>query len=254
MQTEVRNKGFLTKIINFEQIDEQNWQLYIRNTDFVEILGNATLLTGDHIFCVKQDSLITDLTVDTDVLWKSFRSNYRNEIKNVQNTGIIIKRYDAIDLKNDEVLYRFISTYEKMFKSKGLDRKMPWNILKAYINNKYFVLTVARTSGGEDVVYHSYITDWNANSKLWQSCSLFRETDDNEYRKFVGKVNKYLHWEDMIYFKEKNIRTLDWGGIALEKDKGIGKFKQGFGGVPVSYYNISIPCSVKAKLYKKFRT
>ena len=65
-------------------------------------------------------------------------------------------------------------------------------------------------------------------------------TIDNKYRNYIGRVNKFLHWKDIEYWKSVNINTLDWGGVDFKEEKGISSFKQGFGGELVTYYNINI--------------
>ena len=254
MQIKVKNRGFITQLINFEKYENIDEFANLEKVDFIEILGNSVLLYGKYFSSLKQQSLLTDLTMKDIDIWKSFRSNYRNEINKAESEGVTVYQYDSIELQENECLLEiFVNTYEKMFKSKGIVRKIPENMLLSYIKNNFFVLTTAKNEDGEMIVFHSYVTDWKNQTKLWQSCSLFRESEDNKYRNYIGRVNKFLHWKDIEYWKSVNINTLDWGGVDFKEEKGISSFKQGFGGELVTYYNINIANSFRAKLYRKMR-
>jgi lipid II:glycine glycyltransferase (peptidoglycan interpeptide bridge formation enzyme) len=43
-------------------------------------------------------------------------------------------------------------------------------------------------------------------------------------------MNKYLHWKDILLFKQMNLLEYDFGGIDLERVPGISQFKLSFGG------------------------
>jgi len=61
----------------------------------------------------------------------------------------------------------------------------------------------------------------------------------------IGRANRFLHYEDIKYFKELGYRFYDLGGIAKDtqddKLQGINKFKEGFGGELVRQYNYYSP-------------
>ncbi len=70
----------------------------------------------------------------------------------------------------------------------------------------------------------------------------------------IGRANRALHFYDMQYMKAKGITTYDWGGVmSFEEPGGIDKFKMGFGGTPIDYFNIAIDISLKAKLAAIYR-
>ena len=39
------------------------------------------------------------------------------------------------------------------------------------------------------------------------------ETGTSDYRALVGRANRWLHWRDMLQFKEMGIARYDWGGL-----------------------------------------
>ena len=101
-------------------------------------------------------------------------------------------------------------------------------------------------------MYHFYICD-EKHAKLTISCSGIWGADVSD-RNMVGYVNKALHWHDFLYLKEKGVESYDWGGVTWNEDDpgilaGINRFKQSFGGKPVSYYSETVLLSMKAKVF-----
>ncbi len=68
-----------------------------------------------------------------------------------------------------------------------------------------------------------------------------------------GYANKYLHYRDIITFKEMGFAEYDWGGINEEQVPGITKFKLGFGGEVVTVYNYVRTAWPITPLYKLVR-
>jgi lipid II:glycine glycyltransferase (peptidoglycan interpeptide bridge formation enzyme) len=68
----------------------------------------------------------------------------------------------------------------------------------------------------------------------------------------IGLANRYLHYKDIEYFKEKKYKIYDFGGISKNKNEdelNIAKFKQGFGGRELFYADyISVLLWVALKL------
>lgn len=54
----------------------------------------------------------------------------------------------------------------------------------------------------------------------------------------IGRANKYLHWQDILYFKEKGMKSYDWGGCGEEEAvANISSFKRKFGGKEMIVYD-----------------
>lgn len=68
----------------------------------------------------------------------------------------------------------------------------------------------------------------------------------------IARVNRALHYEDMIFFKNLGFKCYDFGGIAYQtkdKDKsGINAFKMAFCDNIVCEYQGNIPVTLKGKL------
>ena len=192
----------------------------------------------------RQDTLLTDLTASEDDIYSLFKKNTKYEIRRAEKEGAIYKAYFEDDITED-LLYKFSEVYEKMYQSKGLNRKMNMPLMKACHKEGCLAITTC-SIGDELIIFHSYLYD-ECNTRLYQSCSLFRDNPDET--KIIGMSNRGLHWYDMRLFKQRGIKQYDWGGVAsLNEPNGIDKFKMGFGGTPKTYFNVTVPMNLSGKL------
>ena len=99
------------------------------------------------------------------------------------------------------------------------------------------MLTLTYVSDEEEILaYHVYVGD-EKTTRLLYSCSTFREDDSK--KALIGRANKFLHWEDIKYFKNNKYEKYDLGGISsFDNPNGIDKFKMNFNGEKITYYNI----------------
>lgn len=160
----------------------------------------------------KQYSLITDLSEDE--LFGKIGKNFRYQIRRAQKEDIECCFYSSQDLKNSQsILDSFESTYNKMYKDKKINATFNRKLVERYIQENAICITVGFY---EDTpyVFHSYIVDMEDKQvRLLHSCSSFRS--EKLLANLIGRINKLLHWEDMIYFKECGIRQYDWGGFLI---------------------------------------
>jgi hypothetical protein len=89
---------------------------------------------------------------------------------------------------------------------------------------------------------HAYLVDPSIlRARLLYSASQHLSSNVASERAIIGRMNRYLHFQDMLYFKELNYKVYDMGGYAYEtKDEvlqNINKFKDGFGGNLVCEYD-----------------
>ena len=131
---------------------------------------------------------------------------------------------------------------------KGIEGMVfPIKELEGYIKAGQLLVSVALI-GGKPAVFRSYVFG-EGNSRFLHSCSEFRAVDNNA-RNSIGRANKYLHWKDFQHLSKLGVKHYDWGGISsLSNPNGIDIFKLSFGAEPVSYYNITVPVSLRFKTY-----
>ncbi len=194
-------------------------------------------------------TLVSDLREDKEALFKSFRSTIRNEIRRVEKKGIQARV--CIPSQGNDISELLIDIEEKfvfMYKSKGVVKEFPRWRVDNYIIHSCVYITYACLDGN-NLVYHIYISDGKYVQFLI-SCSDFRN-NDYSMQKTIAMANKYLHWHDIVYFKEIGIEIYDWGGIfSFDEPTGIDEFKMAFGGKAVEHYFETRYVSLRGKILK----
>ena len=189
----------------------------------------ASADTSAHSFHKEEfHTLLTDLTISEEELFRKCSATVRNEIKRAEREGVIFSYNTSIE--------RFVPFFNNFARIKGL-KQIQDSKLKAY--GKYLVITEAAIDNNV-LASHSYIIDEESGRvRLYQSATQ-RFSEDLDYN-LIGRANKYLHYRDMLKFKEMNFSVYDWGGIAHDTTDssllGINKFKKSFGGVESVEYN-----------------
>lgn len=192
----------------------------------------------DGVVKVKNHSLITDLSMDENTLFQKIRKNDRYEIRRAQKEQVRCEFFSANDIKHrTDLLDEFENTYNHMFEDKNMKTRFNRKLVERYMSMDAIYFTI----GFYDhvpYVFHSYIYDSSSKQvRFFYSCSPYRR--EKELSNLIGRINKLLHWQDMCHFKDQSILLYDWGGVSsLDNPNGIDKFKMGFGGDPVSYYNV----------------
>lgn len=247
----LKKKYFTTEHIWFEEdLDE------IIRSDYKIIHGSSHQITNTDKYKTsvnKQETLITDLSLSEEELFSQLNKTVKNEINRSNREGVYTKFWNSNEIqKNEELLNSFSRMYQKMYEEKGMSgHHLNLNELKEYAIKGALLITTASIDD-EIVVYHSYIHD-NKHSRLLHSCSEFRVTD-NAKKNAIGRANKYLHWNDFLYLRDRGIEKYDWGGIeSFDNPNGIDKFKMSFGGYHKVYYNTLCVCSLRAKIYRRLK-
>ena len=173
-------------------------------------------------------TLLTNLRLSEEELFRKCSATVRNEIKRAEREGGTFSYNTSIE--------NFIPFYNNFARIKGLE-VIKESQMKAY--GKHLIITEA-TFNNKVLASHSYIIDEELRRvRLYQSATqrFSKELDHN----LIGRANKFLHYKDMLKFKELNYSVYDWGGIAHDTMDsnliGINKFKKSFGGIESVEYN-----------------
>lgn len=197
------------------------------------------------IFTKKQRTLFLDLEQPEDILFDNIQKTVRYEIKRCEKEMFDFKVLDENSI-SDSILEDFEKVYNDMYKDKGINCSLSIPLVNDYIKNNNFILTY--TLKENDIyAYHAYTHD-ECGVRLLYSCSNFRGLQDLKAE--IGRANKYLHWQDIMYFKKMGIKIYDFGGVkSFENPNGIDKFKMNFGGIQKVYYNVVLSNSFKGMLF-----
>jgi hypothetical protein len=203
-----------------------------------------------------QHTRLTDLTQSVEELLDKLSKNALRDIRKSAREDITVKHFSSEAVCGDPgIVGALAECYSAMFSDKGMELRLDTAAVLNCARAGALVIGVAYLCG-EPVVYHALI-DGKDRVICWHSCSKCR--CESEQSILVGRANKRLHWEDLLYFKERGCQTYDWGGVfAFDSENGIDRFKMLFGGTPHDYYHtVPLPNSllgcVALKAYTLFR-
>ncbi|MCB2208716.1 MAG: hypothetical protein KQH67_10530 [Bacteroidetes bacterium] len=185
-------------------------------------------------------TIIVSLNEDKETLFSNFKTKTRNEIRRA------IKENVEFGIETNR--HNFLSFYNAFAIKKG-QRTISDD---SFMRLKNLVITKASLNDNP-LVMHAYLMhEENATVRLINSASTRLEKKTNNA--FIGWANRFLHYQDMIYFKDRNIVQYDLGGTAhhtRKKDKHkIEAFKSEFGGTTIEeYFYESIPHYLGLQLY-----
>jgi len=200
------------------------------------------------IRCVPFHTIVTDLRRKPEEILSSFSKDTRYEIRRGESKDLFSFSHWQ---KNEQgVLQDFLRFYGKFAQQKGLPAANERE-LKAFATARAIAFSCCRSQEGEELVWHVYYTS-PTRVRLLYSASLYRDTTNSAYRSMIGRANRFLHWQDMLFFKSEGVMVYDFGGwYAGNADKekiSINKFKEEFGGTVVKEYNCEQCMTLKARI------
>lgn len=197
---------------------------------------------GEYVIRRRIDqTLISDLAQSAEELMLRCERNVRNEIRRAKKDGAQCRHYAAEELRSREDLLRqFDKAHMEMHRSKGMAASSALIYMQQLLQAN--MLSISTCSIGDQIAaYHVYIIG-DGIARLLYSVSVFRDTEDGALRSAIGRGNRMLHYEDMLWLKGQGYPCCDWGGYATDPAlESINAFKRGFGGEvhPRSYMVIT---------------
>ncbi len=230
------------------------WGIRYREVWFDELVtGGQDIVVGcQRIGCPQGakltpfHTLVIDLGLPPEDIFKAFNEGTRYEVRRAEKSDGLAFEFD---IEPQMHLNAFCIFYDAFAKMKGLSPARVEHFWR-YADAGHLLLTRI-VKDDEPLVWHAYICA-AGRARLLHSASLFRE-QDNARRNLIGRANRYLHWLDILAFKDRGYRLYDFGGWSspelgdVEKLR-INAFKEGFGGRLVSEFNCTYPTSAKGQL------
>lgn len=230
----------------FNDVSNQIQSKYTISNFFNSYIPANNLISS---FSIPGYTVVTDLLLDTEDIFSKIKSKtYKYEIRRALKEKTNIKVIDSSFIMSNPVILDY---FERRYKEYCM--KFNLHEISGYFNKgraeelvkiNAFTITVAEFEGGS--VFHVYYHE-NCRAILIHSISDYRE--DNTNKALAGRMNKLLHYKDMLYFKNKQYSLYDWGGIRNPQNpNGIDKFKLEFGGNLIKKYNIFVGNNMRGKL------
>jgi lipid II:glycine glycyltransferase (peptidoglycan interpeptide bridge formation enzyme) len=163
-----------------------------------------------------------NLEPEIDTIFSSFSNTIKQEIKKSKAEGVICT------LNNHSIEF-FVSFYNEFAQAKNI---YTTSVERINEMKEFFYISYAQLND-EVLVAHSYLVDPKMKIvRLFHSAN--RRLDTTIDSKLIGRANKCLTFEDIVYFKDLGIEIMDFGGYAnnttIKSLKGINDFKLAFGG------------------------
>jgi lipid II:glycine glycyltransferase (peptidoglycan interpeptide bridge formation enzyme) len=195
-------------------------------------------------------TLLIDLTKSESEIFSKIRKNSRYEITRARSKDSVICVTLIETGSNDpQKISQYISFFNQFAQSKGRS-KINYTDLEQYIEAGNLCVRYAFLNN-DILTMHAYVISDNT-ARLHQSSSLFRNSDNSEYRNMVARANRYLHWDDILYFKKSGLSWYDlggwYGGNENKEQLSINIFKESFGGLLKEEYSYIVPKTIKGQI------
>ena len=178
--------------------------------------------------CRPSPTLLLDLAPDPEALWRAFEQKscryvIRSAEKLAWNIGVNDHIGGAMALIED---YIARSGYTKSPSHRG------WGS----ILDRADVFTAAHE--GTLLAAHIVLADRNRVRLLFSATT---ERGRKANNRLIGQANRYLHWREILHYREQGVRLYDFGGVDLNRKSplySITQFKLSFGGRVVDEWSI----------------
>ena len=197
------------------------WYGFLTHTQYHAYLGEKPhrLYHSEPMYT----SLLSLQKLDDQYL-ASLSKKTRYEINRAERDGITFSLHEDSDY--------FLSFYNDFALSKNLPLLSAIQLSHLPQENLCFTKAL-NASTGETLVMHCYLYDAE-RTRLLFSCSHFRSNEQQSLKNLIGMANRYLHFQDIQYFKQQGLSTYDLGGIAYQTKEPalqqINHFKAEFSG------------------------
>lgn len=172
------------------------------------------------------NTLVFDLSLDREVLYKKIAKNCRYEIERALREGIAVSRYENCGDEVDLFLERHAAFHEQKHYGEAVKKSQfeghRWSLYKA--------------EREETWLSYLLLTRDKERTRMW----VFINNLDYDSRAFVGFASRRLIWQSICDAQDMGLRLYDFGGVVLDEHDsryGVTIFKRFFGGDPLTEKN-----------------
>ena len=191
-----------------------------------------------------------DLTRPADDLLAAIHRDTRKEIRRAERDNAVAEVFPS---PAPELVDQFCEAYNRSVAVKGLP-PLDNSDVAPLNDGGSLLLSRVRQQDGPVLAWHVYYQG-NRRCTLWRSVSMHRAAEAVSGQA-IGRGNRYLHWQDLLYFQSKAFEAMDMGGWYGGSDDAellsINRFKEEFGGKVVDSYNSLHALTIKGRGALKF--
>ncbi|BDC50347.1 hypothetical protein F183_A26630 [Bryobacterales bacterium F-183] len=188
------------------------------------------------------------LDQDPDAILAGMRKRARRKIRAGEQAGLAYEWRAGRDCA--PWLTHFFEFFDRFAELRGLPSANRER-LETLAASGILQLTRASSKTHGVMVYHAY-TVAAGTAHLLHSASLFRERqEDARYIEDVSNANGWLHWQDMVRFRNEGCKAYDFGSWHTGNNPDhlkLNTFKHSFGGAAVPLYFADRGLTFKGKL------
>lgn len=191
-------------------------------------------------------TLCIDLQLSEEELRKDMNRTTRYQLNKGARDNLIIEHLEHPTKKDVEAFEAFFNPFaeEKAIELCRTDK------LHSLRKQGKIVISYVYHPDGRKMASHLYIANGVRAIMLYSCSGRFANADIPGLE--IGRANRYLHWQDMLYFKEKSYDYYDFLGLSInpadKAQQNVNTFKKGFGGFEVIEYQSFIPQNLRGVL------
>src|SRR5699024_11152389 len=191
----------------------------------------------------KVKTLCIDLTKPVEQLKKELNRTTRYQINKAGRDQLSVQ---FITNASDSDIKTFANFYNNFAKLKGIGLCRNDKV-KALRDHGHLIISYVYDQDRSRLCSHLYMVDGERATMLYSCSARFTAEDKPPIQ--IGRANRFLHWQDIQFFKENGYNTYDYYGLSTnehnKEQQNINAFKKGFGGNEVQLYQSFIPQTLK---------
>lgn len=239
-------KRYIFTVNDFYENDRKNGPIskadvhcYFQQPAFIESTKRAALYKRVQTLCI-------DLDQEEEKLRKDMNRTTRYQINKASRDQLTVRHIEA---PTSEDITEFAAFFNPFAEEKGIEPCREYKV-KSLRDGSRLVISYVHHENGHKLGGHLYIADGVRSTMLYSCSARFKENNIPPIE--IGRANRYLHWQDILFFKENDYHVYDFLGLSFDEnnkeEQNINKFKKGFGGRVEINYNSYIPQTKKGML------
>lgn len=239
-------KKYLFKVNEFR--GEQYLDTPIKAADVHAYLQQDQMILNPSKFTIHQRSLT--LCINLHETEAEMRKEMNRTTRHQINKGMREQlKLIYVHHPTEKEIEGFAAFFNPFATEKGIDQCRVDKLLALREKHMLF-FTYVFNNTDQKLAAHAYIIQ-QKRATMFYSCS-GRFADLNVSGISVSIANRYMHWQNILYFKKQGFHMYDFMGLAINpNDQGgqnLNRFKRGFGGEERYEYQSFIPQNWKGSL------